>query len=144
MIFFRNVAQGIFQCQFGLGRAEAEAAVRGSADTFLERFLRRKSIREFQFDCHSLCDISIFHVVTTPSFTRYPDKRGFPPSRLRPYSIDLSSKKRRIWAHRRNHFKNFSDCFLTEKRFTVRKTVQKASPFPSYEQEQPPEAAALV
>lgn len=28
MIFFRNVAQGIFQCQFSLGRAEAEAAVR--------------------------------------------------------------------------------------------------------------------
>ena len=79
MIFFRNVAQGIFQCQFSLGRAEAEAAVRGSADAFLERFLRRKSIGEFQFDCHCLCDISIFHVVTTPSFTRYPDERGFSP-----------------------------------------------------------------
>ena len=61
MIFFRNVAQGILQSDFRLGRSQPEAPVRSSADAFLERFLRRQPVREFQFNRHCLGNIFILH-----------------------------------------------------------------------------------
>ena len=61
MVFFRDITKCILQCQLSLGRSQTESTVRSTADAFHEFLLRRQAIREFQFDGHCFCDISIFH-----------------------------------------------------------------------------------